>query len=154
MHIEFMVKTMKLNEKLSSLRKGKQMSQQDLADALNVSRQAVSRWEVGIATPSLDNLLALSKLFEVPVEEIMGADRGNDVLEREKVQDGKNMKRRYITKELLFILAAVVLISVMAITYLSQKKAEMGAENTVKFEELEKDDGISDSNTIKSGVVS
>lgn len=63
--IEFEVKTVKLNERLISLRKDKRMSQQDLAEALNVSRQAVSRWEVGIAIPSMDNLLALSKLFGV-----------------------------------------------------------------------------------------
>ena len=71
--IEFEVKTVKLNERLISLRKDKRMSQQDLAEALNVSRQAVSRWEVGIAIPSMDNLLALSKLFGVPTDELMGA---------------------------------------------------------------------------------
>ena len=58
-YIEFVVKIVELNEKLISLRKEKRMSQQDLAEALNVSRQAVSRWEVGIAIPSMDNLLAL-----------------------------------------------------------------------------------------------
>lgn len=66
---------MKLNERLISLRKDKRMSQQDLAEALNVSRQAVSRWEVGIAIPSMDNLLALSKLFGVPTDELMGGDK-------------------------------------------------------------------------------
>ena len=71
-YIEFVVKIVELNEKLISLRKEKRMSQQDLAEALNVSRQAVSRWEVGIAIPSMDNLLALSKLFGVPADELMG----------------------------------------------------------------------------------
>lgn len=75
-YIESVVKTVELNEKLISLRKDKKMSQQDLAEALNVSRQAVSRWEVGIAIPSMDNLLALSKLFGVPLNELVGADRG------------------------------------------------------------------------------
>ena len=77
-YIESVVKTVELNEKLISLRKDKKMSQQDLAEALNVSRQAVSRWEVGIAIPSMDNLLALSKLFGVPLNELVGADRGAD----------------------------------------------------------------------------
>ena len=61
------------------------MSQQDLAEALNVSRQAVSRWEVGIAIPSMDNLLALSKLFGVPTDELMGGD---------KVVASRRVKRR------------------------------------------------------------
>ena len=84
--IEFEVKTVKLNERLISLRKDKRMSQQDLAEALNVSRQAVSRWEVGIAIPSMDNLLALSKLFGVPTDELMGGDKVVSVPESEKTQ--------------------------------------------------------------------
>ena len=84
--IEFEVKTVKLNERLISLRKDKRMSQQDLAEALNVSRQAVSRWEVGIAIPSMDNLLALSKLFGVATDELMGGDKVVSVPESEKTQ--------------------------------------------------------------------
>ena len=47
---------MKLEEKLISLRKEKGLSQMKLAEMMNVSRQAISRWEVGAAVPSTDNL--------------------------------------------------------------------------------------------------
>ena len=56
---------MKLEEKIFKLRKGKGMSQEELAEKLNVSRQAVSRWEMGTAQPDVQNLLQISKLFDV-----------------------------------------------------------------------------------------
>ena len=148
-YIEFVVKIVELNEKLISLRKEKRMSQQDLAEALNVSRQAVSRWEVGIAIPSKDNLLALSKLFGVPADELMGADRGTDVLESEKVQGSGNIKGRSVRKVILIILAAAALVAAIVITYLNQKEAEPVEQNTVKFEGLE-EERISDSDAVVS----
>ena len=54
------VKEMKLEEKLTSLRKEKGLTQLELAEAVHVSRQAVSRWEVGTAIPTTENLAALS----------------------------------------------------------------------------------------------
>ena len=148
--IEFEVKTVKLNERLISLRKDKRMSQQDLAEALNVSRQAVSRWEVGIAIPSMDNLLALSKLFGVPTDELMGGDKVVGVPESEKTQGSGNRKGRSVLK---VILAAAALVAAIVITYLNQKEAEPVEQNTVKFEELE-EERISDSDAVKSGPIS
>lgn len=134
------------------------MSQQDLAEALNVSRQAVSRWEIGTAIPSMDNLLALSKLFEISTDELMGVDRGTDALESEPVQSSGNIKWNIkglsVLKVLLIILAAAALTAVIVITYLNQKEAEPVEQNTVKFEELEKDEGVFDSETVKSGPIS
>lgn len=54
---------MKLEEKLVSLRKAKGLSQMKLAEMMNVSRQAISRWEVGAAVPSTDNLKYLGALI-------------------------------------------------------------------------------------------
>lgn len=153
-YIESVVKTVELNEKLISLRKDKKMSQQDLAEALNVSRQAVSRWEVGIAVPSMDNLLALSKLFGVPLNELVGADRGADTLKSETVRSSGNIKGRSVLKVVLIILAAVALVVAIVITYLNQKEVEPVEQNTVKFEELQEDERISDSNAVKSGSIS
>lgn len=53
---------MKLEEKLVSLRKAKGLSQMKLAEKMNVSRQAISRWETGAAIPSSENLKYLSDL--------------------------------------------------------------------------------------------
>lgn len=59
---------MSLAEKLVSLRKQKGLTQMELAEELHVSRQAISRWEVGDAMPGMDNLRLLSKLYEVSVD--------------------------------------------------------------------------------------
>ena len=62
---------MNLSEKLTYLRKQKRLTQSNLAETLNVSRQAISRWEVGTAVPSTDNLKVLSDLYGVPVDYLL-----------------------------------------------------------------------------------
>ena len=62
---------MNLPEKLTYLRKEKGLTQASLAETLNVSRQAISRWEVGTAVPSTDNLKVLSNLYGVPVDYLL-----------------------------------------------------------------------------------
>lgn len=69
---------MVLHEKLIRLRKQKGMSQLELAEALNVSRQAISKWEVGTAVPSTENLCGLSNLYGVSLDYLVG-DRDFDV---------------------------------------------------------------------------
>lgn len=58
--------------RLIELRKQKGFSQEELANKLGVSRQAVSKWECGEASPDTDNLIALSKLYEISLDEIVG----------------------------------------------------------------------------------
>lgn len=65
---------MELNEKLSQLRKKKGLTQLELAEALNVSRQAISRWEVGTAVPTLDNLVNLSEVYGVPLDDLIQSE--------------------------------------------------------------------------------
>lgn len=64
-------------EKLTYLRKQKGLTQSNLAEELNVSRQAISRWEVGTAVPSTDNLKVLSTLYGVPVEYLLNDKTGD-----------------------------------------------------------------------------
>ncbi len=59
---------MSLQEKLIVLRKAKKLSQAEVAEAADVSRQAVSRWEVGASIPSTENLKVLSNLYEVSMD--------------------------------------------------------------------------------------
>ena len=59
------MKNMELKEKLVALRKEKGLTQSAVAEKLDVSRQAISRWESGIALPSTDNLKSLSALYGV-----------------------------------------------------------------------------------------
>lgn len=62
---------MKFNEKLYTLRRAANMTQTELAEKLNVSRQAVSRWEIGTAKPEVDTMIAISDLFEVTLDELL-----------------------------------------------------------------------------------
>ncbi len=63
---------MEISEKIFELRKSAGYSQEKLAELLHVSRQAVSKWESGAALPTLDNLIELSKLFQVPLDALTG----------------------------------------------------------------------------------
>ena len=66
---------MTLGTNIQQLRKEHNMSQGDLADALDISRQSVSKWETDTATPDLDKLLKLSEIFSVSLDELVkGAD--------------------------------------------------------------------------------
>ena len=69
---------MKLNEKILTLRKKQGLSQEELAERLNVSRQAVSRWEVGSAQPDASNILQLSKLFGVTADYLLNDEYESD----------------------------------------------------------------------------
>ena len=59
-----------LSENIKKIRKSKGLSQQDLALRLNVVRQTVSKWEQGLSVPDSEMLISLSKVFDVPVNEI------------------------------------------------------------------------------------
>lgn len=62
---------MNLPDKLAFLRRAKGLCQQELADEMNVSRQAVSKWESGNVMPSLDNLIYLSRLYGVTIDSLI-----------------------------------------------------------------------------------
>lgn len=61
---------MKFSEKLQTLRKEKNMSQEKLADMLDVSRQSVSKWESGQTYPEMDKLIELSKIFKCTLDDL------------------------------------------------------------------------------------
>lgn len=81
---------MRLSDKIVGLRKTNGMSQEDLAEKLNVSRQAISRWESGTAMPDANNTLQLSKLFGVTTDYLLNDDyqSDNDLPKVKEVQSG------------------------------------------------------------------
>ena len=66
---------MKLNEKLKEYRKIFNLSQEQLAEKLNVSRQVVTKWESGIGMPEIGNLKALAELFSVSVDFLLDDEK-------------------------------------------------------------------------------
>ena len=69
---------MKLSEKIIQLRKVNSWSQEELAEKMEVSRQAISRWENATALPDSNNLLQLSKLFNVTADYLLNEDYTSD----------------------------------------------------------------------------
>ncbi len=62
---------MKFGDNLRSLRKSKKLSQEDLAEKVNVSRQSVSKWETGDAYPEMNNILELCKIFHCHINDLV-----------------------------------------------------------------------------------
>ena len=62
---------MNLGERICRLRNERNMSQGDLADALEVSRQSISKWETNGSVPDLDKLVKLSELFDISLDELI-----------------------------------------------------------------------------------
>lgn len=63
---------MTLNEKLQKLRKENNLSQENVAELVGVSRQSVSKWENGLSNPDTENLIHLAKIYHVSLDEIIG----------------------------------------------------------------------------------
>ena len=73
--------------RLVELRKKQGLSQEDLADKLGISRQAVSKWERAEASPDTDNLICLAKLYGVSLDELLDTDTPLEDIAREKKEE-------------------------------------------------------------------
>lgn len=69
---------MNFKEKLYELRRLKGISQEEIGEKVNVSRQTISKWENGQTTPELEKLIELSKIFDIPIDELIGNDINNE----------------------------------------------------------------------------
>ena len=79
---------MKLNEKIYEYRKINRWSQEELADRLEVSRQTISKWEVGKNIPELEKLIKLAELFKISVDELVKDNI--DIVYKENFNDLSN----------------------------------------------------------------
>lgn len=130
---------MELKDKLVALRKEKGLTQLAVAEKLDVSRQAISRWESGMALPSTDNLKCLGALYGVPVDYLI-----NEVIER-PVSEGDNkeiedqQRRKRLLRGIVAIISIILIGAVFFYIVVSfrEKKTE-----TIPIEDLqmEKDD--------------
>lgn len=116
---------MQLSDKLVKLRKAKGISQLKLAEMMDISRQAVSRWEVGTAVPSTDNLKFLGRLYDVPLEYLLHDDAPEPVgLDQESGQEksAKDTKKR--NRRIVVLIAAGVIIVVICTMLFGNKAVE------------------------------
>ena len=121
---------MRLDEKLVTLRKAHGLSQLKLAEMMHVSRQAISRWEVGTSVPSIDNLKYLGKLYDVPLEYLLYDDTlsppAADAVPAQQaaeVQKSQNNRFRTLATVLIIILSVII---IFLVSLLMQGQREKG----------------------------
>ena len=78
--------TIEIADRLIKLRKKNGYSQEELADKLGLSRQAVSKWERAEASPDTDNLICLAKLYGVSLDELLSTEEDIDTIVKEQVK--------------------------------------------------------------------
>lgn len=83
---------MEFNEKLQELRKQKNLTQEELAEALYVSRTAISKWESGRGYPNIDSLKAISKFFSVSLDELLSGDELLTIAEEDNKQKERHLR--------------------------------------------------------------
>ena len=104
-------------EKIQELRKAQGMTQEQLAEQLNVSRQSVSKWESGQAMPEADKLMAISDLFHVTVDyllrpsDIDALSIKADALERQQQELKRAFRKRKRTQRFLACCAGIYLVA-------------------------------------------
>lgn len=101
---------MKFHEKLKQERKKHNLSQEDLANKINISRQSISKWELEKGYPNIETLIKLSEIFDITVDELL---KGDDFLKDKIVKDGKKLKHPLLFNlgEVIGLLGLIILIS-------------------------------------------
>ena len=108
---------MKLSDKIIKFRKSNGWSQEEFAEKLNVSRQTISRWENGTALPDAQNILHISKLFNITTDYLLNDDYDSDrdipvvqtVAKETEILVSKK-KRTHLIVAICFIVAAICLV--------------------------------------------
>ena len=98
---------MKFEEKLIKLRKKSLLSQEELAEKLNVTRQTVSKWELGQSKPDIEKLKEISQVFKVSVEDL--ANESIDIDNNEKNKSNSQKGRKWLLCLLIIILLASII---------------------------------------------
>ena len=141
---------MNFAEKMIELRKQQNLSQQDLADRLGVSRQAISRWETGAVQPLADSVKSLAQVFQVSTDYLLNDDldtptpppTAQPAPPQEKPKSAR--KHRKWLLALAALAAAAVLVLVTASGTMAYLRWEEDHPVSMYDVLSEKDDGQSD----------
>ena len=99
---------MTIGERLLNLRKEKNLSQEDLANELNVSRQSISKWETNQSMPDFDKIVSLCKYFNITTDELLTGNK--DIVEAEEMNIKTNYARNLAISIGLYIFSLTALI--------------------------------------------
>ncbi len=102
---------MKLNEKIIKLRKEKGLSQEELGNEINVSRQAVSKWEAEQTKPDIDKLKEIAKFFDVSYEYLLNDEIESDEERKEVKVKNKGNAKKIIIRIILILLSIYLIFS-------------------------------------------
>lgn len=100
---------MQIDKRLQQHRKKHNMSQEDLAEQLHISRQSVSKWENGTSLPSFANVVAISELFDISLDELI---KGDENLMKE-LENGPKMNKAG------FVVVTGISLSIIAYIFLT-----------------------------------
>lgn len=133
---------MKLDEKLTHLRTEKKLTQLEVAEAVQVSRQAVSRWELGMSVPTTENLAALGRLYGVSMDHLLN-DRAEEHIPKETPPTVTGAAGRHWLAAALAALSLAVLILAVCIgaLLLSQR------DNAHDLSDLTGEEGVTSDST-------
>ena len=108
---------MKLSDKIIKYRKSNGWSQEEFAEKLNVSRQTISRWENGTALPDAQNILHISKLFNITTDYLLNDDYDSDrdiPVVKTVTKETENLiskeEQTHLIVAICFIVAAICLV--------------------------------------------
>ena len=99
---------MKFYEKLIILRKKALLSQEELAEKLDVTRQTISKWELGQSKPDIDKLQMMSKLFEVDVNTLTNEDISLE--DKVETKEDKNNKKEDGDRKFILYILIIILV--------------------------------------------
>ncbi len=118
---------MKFNEKLIELRKKAGLSQEELGYKLNVTRQTISKWELGQTTPEMDKLLETSRIFGISVDDLL--DETKEVkTESQKIINNKSKKKTIIII-VGVVLAIIILLGILGINFAKKLFNSVGEQS-------------------------
>lgn len=83
---------MEFNEKIQELRKQKGLTQEELAEALFVSRTAVSKWESGRGYPNIDSLKSIAKFFGVTVDQLLSTEQALTIAQEDQKEKDRHIR--------------------------------------------------------------
>lgn len=140
---------MTLCDKLVKLRKRKNLSQMDVAEQLDVSRQAVSRWEAGTSKPSTDNIRLLCKIYDVTIDYLLdeSEDEPPEIVpigpsvESRPVREILEKKNLWIKWLVISLIAFALLVS----GYYFYENSHQ--ESSVNLHEIQKQEDVLDENS-------
>ena len=92
--VEGTIMNIEIADKLVKLRKQNGYSQEELADKLGLSRQAVSKWERAEASPDTDNLICLAKLYNISLDELLSTEDDVETIVKEQVKKDKEEDKK------------------------------------------------------------